>query len=76
MTTIYELLREDKQSDKEIHALIRSWRQPYKDYAKYLKTTFGNYEITPNGIHHKGKILYIFPFMLNEQGELPIKFWR
>lgn len=65
----------ESQSDKEIHAVIREWRKHYKT-ASYKKEPFGNYEITPNGIDHKAKHLTIYDFMLDENGELPIKFWR
>lgn len=65
----------ESNSDKEIHAVIREWRKHYRD-AGYRKEPFGNYEITAKGIDHKAKHLYIYDFMLNDNGELPIKFWR
>jgi hypothetical protein len=72
---IKELFESTSEENKRIHDIIRGWRQQLKN-ERWSKEAFGTYEITPNGIDHKGKHLNICHFMLDENGELPIKFWR
>jgi hypothetical protein len=59
--------------EKYYHKVIRTWREQCPT-ASYKKAPFGKYKITPDGIEHQSKCLAIYDFMLDDNGELLLKF--
>jgi hypothetical protein len=59
--------------EKYYHKVIRNWREQCPT-ASYKKAPFGKYKITPDGIEHLSKTLNIYDFMLDDNGELLLKF--
>jgi hypothetical protein len=76
MTKITELFEVAKPKNN-VSTLLHSWRDEYKEQigVKVRKETFGTYKVEPYGIVHKAKRLVIYDFMLDANGELPVKFF-
>jgi len=74
---IKELLSEApkvSEETKRVREIIKSWRAWIKANPQYDEGTFGHYELTPNNeLIHKGRAIIVRPYMLDENGELPIK---
>lgn len=74
---IAELLQEApkvSEETKRVRAIIKQWREEIKANPQFGESAFGQFELTPdNHIIHKGRALVVRDYMLDENGELPIK---
>lgn len=70
MQSFKQYLKEDKEEERKIRNIVSEWRYKFKDKNK----TFGKFSIRDGKINHLGRILQIFEFMLDENGELMIPF--
>lgn len=74
---IFELLSEApkvSEETKRVREIIKSWREWIKANPQYAEGSFGHYELTPNNeLIHKGRAIIVRPYMLDENGELPVK---
>jgi hypothetical protein len=74
---IRELLQEApkvSEETKRVRAIIKQWREEIKANPQFGESAFGHFELTPdNHIVHKGRALVVRDYMLDENGELPIK---
>lgn len=61
-------------SDKEIHGIIKTWREKIKLERYPARATFGNYKIDNGEIVHTSEQLIVYPFMLDDNGALILKF--
>lgn len=74
---IKELLSEApkvSEETKRVRDIIKSWREWIKANPQYAESSFGHYELTPNNeLIHKGRSIILRDYMLDENGELPVK---